>query len=299
MNARAAALGAALALLGAGCSSVHGLSFPNPPSTTAPSGSVGPTLPTDLSAVGQAGVPGATTTTLPPVGPGHASLNGTVFGPNGPVGGATVEVDRLVGDAFGSARTTTAADGTWMVPNILGGRYRVRAWQAPSLDLTTPQIMFLGGTQSLAVALQLNQFKGPQIAISIAPAAPQVKQPANLVVQVTNPTVGPDGVLTNPGVVGAQVTLTNGPNWLIYNGNPQVTDASGDALFQVTCQKAGNDPLSAQIDSNPPVPLQVPVCMKPPPPTTTTTAPFPPPCPTTTTVAGEATTTTSLAFGFC
>lgn len=299
MIPRAVALGAALLLAGAGCSSVHGLSFPNPPPTTVASGSVGPTLPTDLSAVGQAGVPGATTTTLPPIGPGRASLNGTVFGPTGPVGGATVQVDRLVGDAFASARTTTAPDGTWMIPNILGGRYRVRAWQAPNLDLTTPQIMFLGGTQSLSVALQLNQFKGPQVAISIAPSAPQVKRRANLVVQVTNPTVGADGVLTNPGVAGATVTLTNGPNWLIYNGNPQVTDASGDALFQVTCQKAGKDPLAAQVDSNPPVPLHVPVCAKPPPPTTTTSTTFPPPCQTTTTVFGFATTTTSLAFGFC
>src|SRR5262249_44446725 len=109
----AAVLVAALGLGGAGCSNVGNLSFRTPPTTVHVDLGAGATLPTNLSAVNQPGVEGVTTTTAPPVGPGQATINGTVFGPSGPVPGATVEVDRFVGDQFSSAHTTTAADGTW------------------------------------------------------------------------------------------------------------------------------------------------------------------------------------------
>ena len=55
----------------------------------------------DLSGVKMAGVPGKTTTTIA-LGPGGATLNGTVAGPDGAVGGATIHVERLVGDAVAS-----------------------------------------------------------------------------------------------------------------------------------------------------------------------------------------------------
>jgi hypothetical protein len=293
-------LAAALALLAGGCGgSVESLSFPNAPTTvtTAPTA---PTLPGNLSSIGEGAVPGVTTTTAPRIGPGHATLNGTVFGPNGPVAGATVWADRFVGDEVSSAHTTSKADGSWTIANVLGGRFRVRAWQPPSLDLITPQVVFLGSTQTLTMSLQLATFKGPSVATSVSPSVPQVGQPANLVVQVTNPAVGTDGVVTYAPDVKVRVTLVNGPNWVADNGNPNTTDAYGDVLFQVTCTSAGSNPLSAAVGSAPSVPLQMPACAGPPP--TTTTNPFGP-CPTTTVPGGgapnEPTTTTTLAFGSC
>src|SRR5438132_10480239 len=56
----------------------------------------------DFSTVNLAGVSGRTTTTSIPLGPGGAGLSGTVVGPAGPVAGATVHVERLVGDGVGS-----------------------------------------------------------------------------------------------------------------------------------------------------------------------------------------------------
>lgn len=292
-------LGAALALIAAGCGgSVESLSFPNSP-TTATTAASPPTLPGNLSSVGEAPVAGVTTTTASPIAPGHATLNGTVFGPNGPVAGATVWADRFVGDQVSSAHTTSRADGSWTIANVRGGRFRVRAWQPPTLDLTSPQIVFLGSSQTLTMSLQLASFKGPSVATSVSPAAPTVGQPANLVVQVTNPVVGADGVVGYPPAVKAQVTLVNGPNWIADNGNPRTTDINGDALFQVTCTSAGSNPLSAAVGSGPAVPLQMPTCAGAP--SSTTTNPFGP-CPTTTVPGGppaEATTTTTLAFGSC
>ncbi len=300
MNGRGAlvavvGLGAAL-IFGAGCSSVQRLSFPSPTITVATGKAVVPTLPDNLSSVTQPPVPGATTTTLPAVGPGAATLNGSVFGPSGPVGGATVEADRVVGDQVASARATTAADGSWRIAGILGGVYRLRAWHAPNLDVTTPQVLFLGDSQDLTVSLELTSFPGPNVGAAVAPAAPYVGRPANLLVQITNPTIGADGILSYQPVVGGRVQLTAGSGWSVSGPNPATTDAAGNAVFQVQCRVPGSSPLIATVGAKgTPVALQVPPCAPPPAPTTPTTAP----CPSTTTAPPAKSTSTTVAAGRC
>jgi hypothetical protein len=292
VNARLGALLAVLAVAVTACGgSVESLSFPAP-STTVTSPPAPQTLPTNLSSVNQAPIAGVTTTTVPAVSPGQATLNGTVFGPSGPVPGATVWVDRFVGNQVASTHATTAADGSWTISAIKGGRYRIRAWQSPSLDLTTPQVVFLGATQTLTMSLQLASFTGPTVSNSVSPAAPIAGQVSSLLVLVTNPTVGPDGVVRNPPVTGVQVNLVNGPDWQVDNGNPHNTDVNGQALFQVTCVTPGSAPLSAAVGSATPVPLQMPGCASPPSPIT-----VPPPCPTTTNPAGTLPEPTVTTFG--
>lgn len=283
---------------------MHTLSVPSPPETTVAPPAPPDTLPPGLAAVAEHPVAGVTTTTAPAIGPGGGSLNGTVTGPGGPVSGATVQIERVVGYAYATARATTAADGTWSFHNILGGDYRVRAWQAPALDMATPQTLFLVVGQPQSVALQLTSYAGQQVQVAINPAAPVIGQPANLVVQVTTPHIDANGVLTSPPVAGTPVTLVNGSDWQVNNGNPRPTDASGLASFQVECTAVGSDPLSAQVGSNPPVSLQMPPCNAPPPTTTTTVAgqfsPTSTTCPPASPGPGTSdTTTTTLAFGNC
>lgn len=283
---------AAFALGGCG-GNVASLSLPNPPAVTVTTAAPQQTLPPGLDNVDQSPVAGSTTTTAPSMRPGDASLDGTVLGPAGPVAGATVEVDRFVGDSMATTELTTRADGSWSLAGILGGRYRVRAWQPPSLDMVDPQIFFLSSTQQLSLTLKVSKYKGPNISVAINPPAPVVDQPVNLVVEVTDPTVGTDGVITNPPVTGVAVTLVGGPDWQVANGNPLTTGADGQVLFQVSCTTAGYDPLSAQAGTSAPVPLQMPSCSEPPPPPTvppTTEAPAPtttcPPPSTTSTTGG-------------
>jgi len=284
----------AVLLLGAACSSVQQLSFPPPTGTVPASGAAAPTLPDNLSSVNQLPVAGATTTTLPAIGPGAAILNGSVFGPSGPVGGATVEADRVVGDQVASARATTAADGSWRIAGILGGVYRVRAWHAPSLDVTTPQVLFLGDSQDLTVSLELTSFPGPNVGSAMAPAAPQVGQAANLLVQITVPTIGADGVLTYRPVAGEPVQLTPGSGWSVSAPNPATSNAAGNAMFRVQCRVAGSSPLIATVGAKgTPVPLQVPPCAPAPAPTTTA------PCPSTTATPPSSTVSTTAATGRC
>jgi hypothetical protein len=282
----------------AGCG-VQTLSYPTPPATASAVVTTAPTLPANLPAVGEAAVPGSPVTAQVRIGPGRATLNGTVLGPSGPVSGATVEADRLVGDQTATANTTTAADGSWSIGTILGGRYRVRAWQQPGLTLTAPQILFLGATQTFTQTLHLTAFTGPIVAAAMAPAVPVVGQTDNLVVQVSNPTVGPDGVERDLPDGGVSVTLTDGPQWLVQNGNPLPTDRNGQVLFQVSCQAAGSNPLSAAVGAGTTVSLQLPDCAAPPtttsmPPTTVASTTTSSTCPPGTTIPAAATTTTPL-----
>lgn len=296
--ARRTLVALALALAAGGCANaVHSLSFPDPPSTTVVAPAAPDTLPAGLSSVHETPVPGVTTTTAPVLTGGTAVLDGTVTGPSGPVGGAVVEVDRFVGYAYASARTTTAADGSWSIGGLQGGDYRVRAWQAPSLGMTTPQVLFLEAGQSQTVPLDLTSYTGQQVQVAINPGSPIVDQPADLVVQVTDPTVDGSGVVVSTPVVNASVTLVNGSGWQVDNGNPLTTDGAGQATFQVQCTQIGTDPLQAQVGTGAAVSLQMPSCAPPPTTTTTTVAPFQP---TTTCPPDPDATTTTLAFGnFC
>lgn len=271
--AAAALMAAALA----GCGGVQRLSYPTPRPTVATVVTTVPTLPANLAAVPEAPVAGESTGVAPRIGPGQASLNGTVIGPSGPVGGATVEADRLVGDQVATVKTTTAADGSWNLSSILGGRYRVRAWQQPSLAMTAPQIFFLAGTENHTLTLQLTAFTGPVVASAFAPANPVLGQSDNLVIQVTNPTVGPDGVVRDLPDAGVSVTLTDGPRWLVSNGNPLPTDGSGQVLFQLSCQAAGALALSAEVGTGTSVGLELPDCAPPPTTTLAPTTTTPPP----------------------
>ena len=273
----------------AGCGGVQSLSFPNPPSTTVAPGATAPTLPGNLASLQEAGIPGATTTTVPAIGPGNASITGSVFGPSGPVGGATVKADRLVGDQVASTTTTTAADGSFTIGNVLGGRFRVRAWHSPDLTMTTPQIFFLDSGQPHGVTLQLSGFNGPDIATSVNPSVMSVGDTANLLVQATTPTVGTDGVVRDQPLVGATVTLSNGPSWTVSNGNPQTTGTNGQVLFQISCGQAGDNALSVTVGSAAAQPVATPACVQPAPPTTN--------CTSSTTALGEPFVTTTTQPG--
>lgn len=77
--------------------------------TTAPPGS-------DFSGVALAPVEGKTPSVPVQITGGPATLGGVVTGPDGPVGGATVRLERFVGDASAKLDITTNADGSWKAP---------------------------------------------------------------------------------------------------------------------------------------------------------------------------------------
>jgi hypothetical protein len=144
------------AALVAACSSSHSKALPPAPAIDETS-----TTLRDLTKIGLDAVPGRTTTTVDNR-PGRASLSGTVAaGLDGPVGSATVRVQRLVGDAVLQTDLATNPDGSWTLPNVQGGRYRVRAWRAPDLALVDPVVVFLGATETRDVPISVSRSGNP------------------------------------------------------------------------------------------------------------------------------------------
>ncbi|HEY2304237.1 MAG TPA: carboxypeptidase-like regulatory domain-containing protein [Acidimicrobiales bacterium] len=281
------ALAAAL-LLAAGCSHVNTLSYPIPPSipATAP-----PTTLGNLAGIQMATVAGAAATPVA-IGPGEASLTGIITGPSGPVVGADIHAERLVGNDVASTDALSQADGTWTISGILGGRYRVRAWRAPDLALTDPQIFFLPDSGDRSVSLHLDQFDAGAATTAINPDAPVAGQPAGLAVLVTGQSVDAQGVVRLQPVAGASVELAGGLSWTVLTANPATTSAGGRATWQVMCDAPGPQALAVIVDNTDVYPLDLPACAAPVSPTSTTA---PPPSDTTTTSTGPTGPTVSTA----
>ena len=266
-------VGAAAIVVIAGCSNIANLHIPTPPpgspngvgatTTTAVSNFTGDALPTLAS----------TPPTSVALTPGTATLSGIVLGPSGVVGGATVLVERLVDNSVGSKSVVAMADGTWKLPNILGGLYRVRAWQSPDLDLTTPQLVLLpaGGTQS--VNLTLMSYSGQSANAAISPSPPLVGEVTILTVQVLAETVGNDGVVRGSPLAGANVDVVAAGNVVLAGTNPGTTNSAGEMTLALGCSSVGPVGLSALVNGLTSFPLTVADCSEGIPAATTTSVP--------------------------
>lgn len=274
-----------LALAASGCTGA-GVDFePLPPPPVVPETTT--TTAVDFSAIGLPGVVGRTTTTLA-LGPGAATVGGSVSGPEGAVEGAIVRIERLVGDGRASADLLTQPDGTWTMPGLLGGRYRVRAWRAPDLALTRPEVFFLeaGATKTLDLVLQ--RFAGVAISVAVAPNPPLIDGPANLAVRVVDRVVDNGGVVRATPVGGVNAELFGTGDWRVRSPNPTTTDGTGTARWQLVCGRVGSQDLSVLIADTQAFPLALPPCGAAPP----TTEAEEPDGAATTTTARRATTTT-------
>jgi hypothetical protein len=285
-------LAAALALLAVGCRNVETLSYPAPPPTGA---TTAPTTVGNLTGVATAAVAGGPQAAIA-AGPGNASMSGTVSGPNGPVAGADIHAERLVGTQVAAIDAISQADGTWTMPNILGGRYRLRAWRVPDLALTAPQIFFLAGGGDRSIALQLDKFNTVDVATAINPDAPTVGQAAGLAAEITVQSVDANGVVRVRPVAGASVELAGGLSWTVLTANPVPTSPGGRATWQVTCGAPGVQSLAVVVNNTDVYGVDLPACVVPPAPTTTTSTTSPPSTTTTTatpTTTGPGSTTTA------
>ncbi|HVE46875.1 MAG TPA: carboxypeptidase-like regulatory domain-containing protein [Acidimicrobiales bacterium] len=277
--------------------------LPPPPSTVAPPST---TIAPDFSQVPLPGVRGSTTTTTISLGPGAAAFRGTVTGPDGPVAGAPVRVERLVGSAVASMDVASQPDGNWELPGIRGGAYRVRAWRPPDLAQVAPAFVFIGMKETFKLDLKLDRYAGPVATAAVAPNPPVVEAPVNLVVQLSSRTVDDQGFVTSVPLFGARATLASATGtWLVASANPTLSDTNGRARWDVRCRAAGSQPLTVTVDGGlAPLPLTLPPCVEP----ATTAAPapassappssspatlLPRPTTTTTTTTRPATTTTT------
>jgi len=182
-----------------------------------------PTTELDTSGIALAGVSGRTTTTF--VEHGTASITGSVTGPDGLVAGATVRIHRLVAGREIGIDVVTGEDGRFLLENLPGGRYRVRAFLAPSLAQVVADVRFLADEEAHTFDLEVERLSGVFVQADVAPEPPLLRRPVNLVASVANRTVGADGVVRATPVVGLTVELVGLGRWVLRD---DASDADDD-----------------------------------------------------------------------
>lgn len=242
-----------------------------------PDPSVATTL-VDRSGIALLAVTGKTTTTI--VTTGTASVVGSVQGPNGLVVGATVRIERLVAGQVIRNDVVSGPDGRYSLVGMPGGRYRVRAFLAPSLAQVTPEVQFLTDGAEHTIDLTMKQMSGLVVRSDAAPEPPLLHRPVNLVASVANRTVGADGVVRSTPVAGITVDLLGLGRWVLRDDGSSPpegddtstttgvtveptttttirsnrsssasarTDASGQVTFGLRCESTGSPGLSLRV----------------------------------------------------
>jgi len=250
-----------LVLLAAGCGSKVPLAMkPLPKPKDVPLESVTTAPPADLA---ETKLPAArgTTSTVVVLGPGPLTLTGRVDGPDGVVPGASVRVERVVGGVASGADLITGPDGTWVLPNVLGGRYRVRAWQAPALAMERAKVFFVGTSLAAPIVLRVDRYQGRTVDEAMAPSPPPLGQPVELRVRVSTRAVAGNGRVSAAPAPGVQISLAGSGQWQSDSPVTTFTGDDGVAVWQVRCQAPGKQPLSVVLDGVDAVALDVGDCI--------------------------------------
>jgi hypothetical protein len=238
------------------------------------------TLPASLAGIGLPAVDG--TTTVPPVRlVGDAKLGGTVTGPSGPLPGAIVHVERVNGGYTNDF--LTGADAKYLFGGLPGGRYRLRAFLAPTYAQTQSDTVFVGADEAQVVDLKVEQFDQLAVTSALAPDPPVVGQSFNLVVRVAKRTVDAGGVVRSAPLAGASVVLSSTGTLILNAPAAGTTGADGTVTYLSGCKGPGALAVTATVRAkaaDPPqnITLDLSACEAP---------------ATTTTVPGATTTTTS------
>ena len=274
-----------VSLLVAGCAnSVAPL--PAPPRVSVPPTSS--SLP-DYSGISIAPVKGATTTSVIGIRGGAAVITGIARLNGAPAAGATVHLDRFVDDKSSGLDVVTGADGRYRADGLLGGRYRVRAFRSPDATTNSPQVFFVGLTETKNLDLTLNPYTGnPGLGVAVAPDPPLLGELANFAASITTQQVDSSGVARTVGVAGVQLRLDSAGGRALTSGNIAVTDGSGRATWQFRCVALDSQGLTLTFPDGRTQDVNVATCRVPPPTTTTTT---------TLPGAGDAVGTTTTAAG--
>jgi len=175
-----------------------------------------------------------------PVRGGTSSVSGTVTGPDGPVPGATVRIERWVGSASGAIQVSTDGGGHFGATGLLGGHYKVRAWLQPSLATFQAAIGFVpaGGALQVSVVMQQHDAVTVQLAPTATTAA--VGTGFGVAALVTREQVDGNGIVVDGAVKDESVKLTVDPAVSIDGDNPAKTAADGLATWTLTCKSPGS-----------------------------------------------------------
>ncbi len=222
----------------------------------------------DTRAGATSATPGSSSAVVPTSAPtikgGSSRLSGTVTGPDGPVEGATVRLERHTSGGLAVLDLVTDEAGDWGVSSIQGGRYRIRAWLTGELAMDGSQVLFVAQGPSVSVDLVIARIDpGPHLSFTYRGDL-YLGSTGLVAASVTTSTVDDDGVISISGVSGAMVTLAPSPGLVALPGQVSAGD-DGTARFVLRCDQLGAATGIVQYQ-NRRATFALPNCVAPPPP---------------------------------
>jgi hypothetical protein len=254
---------------GSACSSDDGKALPAPkPSSTSTTTTV-----LDYSEVALAPIAAgkAPPVTRPP-GPGKASIAGRVVDATGvPVPQAMVRATYFFDPAKPDViEALSGPDGGYRFERLYGGRWRIRAWLAPTLATLEQPAFFLGATEQKVLDLKVKAVPDLDVTSKMAPDPPLVGWLAELAVLVVNQTVDVEGKVVRTPAGATEVTLALASSWSLGDAPAtKLTDADGTARWTMSCGDEGVHAAKLVVATRE-FPVTLPSCLSP---ASTTTAP--------------------------
>ena len=176
---------------------------------------------------------------LLPLDGGEAELRVTVVGPEGRVGGAAVRFERFEGTVRGWVDTRTNKEGLAVLTGAPGGRYRIRAWDAPVLASTESQTVFLARAEEVDLQVRVEPHESPVLQGALTVPVWQVGDTARFDALLVKESVDGLGIIQGEPLPG-DVTLTPIAGARVDTANPAPTDpANGRTAFGVVCLVPG------------------------------------------------------------
>ncbi len=181
-----------------------------------------------------------------------------------PIAGARVQLERHTSEGSGTLEVVTNADGYWKANDLLGGRYRVRAWVPNELATLEPSVIFIpeqSRNDEEAQTLLEKQASGeirredvgfahtldfelqkvdPQPQLELLDAGPIYRGLSGTVaVHLVQRVVDAEGVIVTQPVSGASVTMSASSLVSLDSRTAKRTDAGGVAYYGVKCNGTG------------------------------------------------------------
>lgn len=225
-------------LLAAGCSS----SAPTPEVAEVPEQApiVAPEPLPDTRGVTLAPAPGAPISFPVTVEGGELTITGTVAGPTGPVDGATILLERFIGERSGRLEVTTDATGRFEARGVHGGRYRFRAWRTPDLAMAASELRFVAADATVDLGLAVDRYDGADLTGDLDTTSPEVGGSATVTVLATRQQVDGAGIVTTAPASGRDATVEAVGPWDLDGPAGAVIDDDGRVAWSFTCTDTGS-----------------------------------------------------------
>jgi hypothetical protein len=215
--------------------------------------------PEDLSKNSLVPVAAGVPTTSIGFGPGNASITGIVRGPDGPVPGAIVEIERLLEGQSLTVQVVADATGRYSLQKALLGRIRIRAWRAPDLALVTEKALFTKGAQTLDILM--TSYKHSDLQWAVSPSPLVVGRAATVIVQLSERLVNELGRVVVQPVTGVGVSLLQQGVVQVASLEERISDEKGRVSFRLACNEPGPSTIIARLAIGGEASLDLPACV--------------------------------------